>query len=298
MASRNSLNKFHKLRFFALLTTFALLSACEQAAINKTELGAASRVITLAPNLTELVYTAGAGDLLVGVSAYSNYPPEAEKLPVVSDAFTVDQERLALLEPDLILAWRSGTPTHVVDELRLAGYTVEAISTREIEDISSAILRIGELTGRTTAAGKFASRFENSIAMLGKKYASRPPISVFFQVAARPLYTVNMDHYIGEVIELCGGRNVFEDLNELAPSVSVEAVIDRNPEVILAGSTDGSLPFDDWQRWSHLDANRYGNLFVVGADEIGRATTRLVSAAADICQHLEIGRENRRNYSE
>ncbi|MDH3410224.1 MAG: cobalamin-binding protein, partial [Gammaproteobacteria bacterium] len=93
------------------------------------------------------MFAAGAGDTLVGVSAYSDYPDEAKQLPIIGDAFVVDQEQLAVLQPDLLLVWQSGTPEHVVDELRGAGYRVEVIRTRTLADVAAAIRRIGDLTG-------------------------------------------------------------------------------------------------------------------------------------------------------
>ena len=131
------------LTLFACDATEAPLADARHSADAQHSVGPAahSRVVTLAPNLTELVFAAGAGEYLVGVSAYSNYPPEATGLPVVGDAFTIDQERLALLKPDLLLAWRSGTPAHLVDELRRAGYVVETIRTQKLEDISAALSR-------------------------------------------------------------------------------------------------------------------------------------------------------------
>jgi iron complex transport system substrate-binding protein len=285
-------------RTLLLLGAAALLFACEQDSENTTNSTIATRVVALAPHLAELTYSAGAGDLLVGVSAYSNYPPAATQLPVVGDAFTVDQEKLALLAPDLLLAWKSGTPTHVVEELRRAGYRVETIRTRGLRDISAAILRIGELTGRDADARRLASEFERSLLQLENEYSTRAPIRVFYQVAARPLYTISEQHYIGEILQLCGGRNIFTGIGELAPSVTVEAVVDNNPEVFLAGNADGNMPFGDWQRWPQIDANRYKNWFVVDADEVGRATTRLQSAAADVCEHLETARKNRMAYGD
>jgi iron complex transport system substrate-binding protein len=114
-----------------------------------------TRLVTLAPNLTELAFWAGAGELLVGVSAYSNHPPQVLELPVVGDAFMIDHERLAVLQPDLLLVWDGGTPAHVVDELRAAGYEVEVVRTNSLADVSKAILRIGELTGRYESADHF-----------------------------------------------------------------------------------------------------------------------------------------------
>ncbi len=95
------------------------------------------------------------------------------------------------------------------------------------------------------------------------------------------------------ILELCGGRNIFADFGELAPAVTVESVVDRNPEALFAGSADDE-PFAEWRRWPHLHANRYRNYFVVNSDEIGRPTTRLMSAAASVCEQLETARENRR----
>lgn len=250
---------------------------------------AATRIVTLAPHLTELVFAAGAGDRLVGVSAYSDYPPAARDIEVVSDAFTVDQERLALLSADLVLAWQSGTPVRVVDELRQAGYRVEVIRTRGLDDIAAAVRRIGALTGVAARARDVADAFTADLAALRRRYQDRPSVRVFYQVSGRPLYTINGQHYIGEIIALCGGRNVFADVGELAPAVTVEAVVERNPEVLLGSDADAD-PFAEWRRWPHLDANRSGNHFTVTADAIGRPSLRVIEAATMICEQLELAR--------
>ncbi len=279
----------------AVLVTVACTSACspDEVATTASETVTAKRIVTLAPNLTELVYAAGAADLLVGVSAYSDFPSAAKELPVVSDAFTVDQEQLVLLKPDLLLAWKSGTPAHVVDELRAAGFNVEAVTTRGLDDVPAALLRIGELSGHDAQAIVAAEDFRQSIDEIRRQYRGASELSVFYQISTRPLYTINGEHFIGEILSLCGGRNIFADLSELAPAVSVEAVIDRNPEVLLAASDSGELPFSDWQRWDGLAANRLGNHFVVSAAEIGRATPRLLVAARQVCEALQVARVNR-----
>ena len=248
------------------------------------------RIVTLAPHLTELVFAAGAGERLVGVSAYSDYPPEATDIPVVSDAFTVDQEQLAVLAPTLILAWDGGNPRPLIDELSASGYRVEAIRTHGLSDIPIAIERIGELAGRGSAAADVASEFRRGISNLRERYSQSPTVTVFYQVSSRPLYTVGGSHYISDIVALCGGRNVFDDLGELAPAVSVEAVIDRNPDAMLAADVGGDAAFGIWDRWPHIGANRSGSRFTVDADSIGRPSLRLVDAAAAVCRHLETAR--------
>ena len=272
----------------------ATLCGCQDAPESTPESRVHKRIVTLAPNLTELVFAVGAGDLLVGVSAWSDFPPPALELPVVGDAFTVDQEQLALLDPDLLLVWESGTPSHTVEELRNIGYSVESVRTRGLDDISGALLHIGALTGRSSEAEAAAAEFEAGLQALREANAGRPSIEVFYQVSARPLYTVNREHYVSELIKICGGRNIFDDLDELAPAISAEAVVDRDPDLMLASTDAGDEAFAEWRRWPDMSANRYGNLFLLPADEIGRATPRLIVAAAAMCLAMQKARFNRK----
>jgi len=282
-----------------LIVSLLTLLACD--ATKAPQAGAPgvySQIVTLAPNLTELVFAAGAGDNLVGVSAYSDYPPAVTGLPVVGDAFTIDQERLALLKPDLLLAWQSGTPAHVVDELRQAGYVVETIRTQKLSDISAAVLRIGDLTGRQHHAKRAADKFDAGLRILGQQYATSARIRVFYQVSKRPLYTVSKGHFVSELISLCGGNNVFADLEDLAPGIDVEAVIDRDPEVMLAATDAGADAFVEWDRWPNVASSRYGNRFLLPADEISRPTPRVLTAGAAICDALQTARERRAEFGD
>lgn len=283
---------------FPLLAIPALLFAggCEpQPAVpaGANPSGDELRVVTLAPHLAELVFAVGAGEMLVGVSSYTDYPAEAAALPVVGDAFSVDRERLALLRPDLLLAWESGTPARRIGELRALGFRVETIETRGLDDIAAAIEQVGLLTGHERKARQVAEAFRAGLRRIAEEYAAEPPIDVFYQVSQQPLYTVNGDHYVSELIEICGGANVFADLSGLAPMVDVEAVLARNPEVMLASADNPPDVFDVWRRWSGLAANRYDNYFFLPAGEIGRATPRLVEAGETLCAVLEQARERR-----
>lgn len=255
--------------------------------------GKAMRIVTLAPHLAELVFAVGAGDMLVGVSSFTDYPVAAQGLPVVSDAFVTDRELLALLHPDLLLAWETGTPAHVIDDLRAAGFRMEVIRTRSLDDVASALLRIGELTDHMAAARLLAQEYRDGVAQRRKQHADAQPIRVFYLVSTHPLYTINADHYISELISVCGGNNIFSDLVELAPMVAVEAVIERDPEVLLAADTGQTDTFDEWQRWPQIAANRYGNHFLLPASELGRATPRLLQAADAMCSALDAARGNR-----
>ncbi len=255
----------------------------------------ARRVVTLSPHLAELVYAVGAGDTLVGVSAYSDFPEPVRALPQVGDAFMVDQEQLALLRPDLILAWYSGTPAATVEKLRKQGFDVVRVRTRSLADVAEAIDTIGRLTGRDSAARAVRNRFESQLAALNAAADEQPPIRVFYQISQRPLYTVNGRHYASELIERCGGENIFADLGELAPMVTEESVLARDPEVIVTGGSDAAAAdlFSDWRRWQGLSATRSNNFFVVNADLLGRPSDRLALAGAEICERLADARARR-----
>lgn len=255
----------------------------------------ASRVVTLAPHLAELIFAVGAGDTLVGVSAYTDYPERALSLPVVGDAFLVDQEQLALLRPDLLLAWASGTPQHVVDQLRAVGYRVESIRTRGLDDVGLALEKIGALTGHVASADIAATAYRGALHALAEKHAAAPAIRVFYQVSQQPIYTINGDHYVSQLIELCGGHNIFAELSELAPLVSEEAVLERDPEILLAAADASQDALANWQRWPGLAANRYRNHWLLPAAEIGRASPRLSSAGEVLCGVLEQARDNRQS---
>jgi len=282
------------LRYLSLLLIG--LSACSAYADTNSEPG--HRIVALSPHLAELVFAVGAGDRLVGVSAFTDFPEAAANLPVVGDAFMLDLERLTVLQPDLILVWHSGMPAHVLDELRAHDYRLEVIRTKSLNDIPSALRRIGVLTGHSTMANAAADRFVAGLDALAKLASNAAPISVFFQVSKRPLYTINGEHYVSQLIEICGGRNIFGDLGKLAPLIGVEAVLERDPEVMLAGDDAGPDAFSEWQRWPTMAANRYGNQFMMPAAEIGRATPRLLDAGAAICSALEEGRRHRQAFTD
>lgn len=276
-----------------MLVAIAAIAACSQNDNAPPATQEAQRIVSLAPNLTELVYSIGAGRQLVGVSAWSDFPREVLNLPVVGDAFTVDQEQLRLAAPDLLLVWESGTPAHTVEELQRIGYNVASIRTRSLDDVAVAMLYLGELTGHSQEAEIAAATYREELQTLRDRYQGQDSIRVFYQVSARPLYTVNREHYVSELISACGGENIFSDLSELAPTVDVEAVIDRDPEVMLASTDAGDEAFQEWDRWPEMAAIRFGSQFLLPADQIGRATTRLIVAGNAMCIALQQARKNR-----
>ena len=251
----------------------------------------AQRIVSLAPNLTELMFAAGAGDRIVGTPQYSDYPAAARSIPRIGDAFRFDFERVLALRPDVVLAWEPGTPVAVVERLKALKLHVVTIATWHIADIPRAVRELGRIAGTTSQAARAAATFESDIAALRGEYGGRAPVSVFLQVNDQPLYTVNGKQIMSEILGLCGGRNVFADLNDLAPQVGVEAVLAADPQVIVSTGNPDSAAFRQWQHWPRLKAVSAGNLFTVPPDDLARSTTRVAAGAAAMCRTLETARQ-------
>ena len=252
------------------------------------------RIVSLAPHLTELAFTAGAGDRIVATVEYSDHPEAARKIPRIGDAFRVDLEQLVALRPDAVLVWESGNPAPTIERIRALHLPVVAFQTQRLEHVATALREIGRLAGTSKIAERAASDYERRIQELRDQYRDRTPLRVFIEVDDQPLYTVNGKQIISEIVELCGGRNVFADLNEFAPAIGIEAVIAANPQAII--STDDTVPdaAAAWQRWRHIEAVRIGNVYTLRSDDIARATTRLTVAAESVCRTLDTARQRLR----
>ena len=268
-----------------------LLALALGAVVPAAEGAARLRIVSLAPNLTELAYAAGAGSTLVGTVEYSDYPEAARALPRVGDAWRVDPERVLELRPDLVLAWSSGTPGDTVARLESLGLRVVSIPTYRLADVGAALRTIGKIAGTTAVADAAAAKFDAGIGRLRAAHATAPPLDVFIEIDDEPLFTVNGRHVISEVVQLCGGRNVFADLPQLAPPVALEAVIARDPQVIL--STDDTIadPKALWRRWTRVAAVRDGTIYSMPSDTLTRATPRLAEGAREVCAALDDARK-------
>ncbi|MBT8136229.1 MAG: cobalamin-binding protein [Gammaproteobacteria bacterium] len=249
------------------------------------DIGPASRIVTLAPHLTELVFTVGAGNQLVGVVAHSDYPEAAQSLPVIGDAFRIDPERLAAVEPDLVLAWAGGNPAETVNQLLDRGYRVVSLPADALTDVAANLVRIGALTGHETVARAMADEYLQVLEQRRRQSMTGRPLRVFYQISPQPLYTVGGRHPISEMIRLCGGQNVFADLEQLAPAVSLEAVLARDPQVIIAAMPGGEL--QQWHRWADMAAVAGEALYTVDASLVSRPSTRMLQGLQQLCAHLE-----------
>ncbi|WP_137937560.1 cobalamin-binding protein [Chitinivorax sp. B] len=253
----------------------------------------AKRIVSLAPHVTELIFAAGAGDRLVAVSAYSDFPPEAAKLPQVADYNSLAIERIVALKPDLVVAWQSGSAPRQVAKLVELGIPIFWSQPSRLAGVADSIEAMGILADTQVAAKAAALTYRQKLTELSGLYRQRESIAVFYPIWDKPLTTINQMHLISDVIHLCGGRNVFGRLVSLTPLVSSESVLAADPEVILeAGRSHGEPSV--WGRWPTMRAVRYRNLFSISSSLISRPSPRVLDGAVQVCHLLDQARQHRR----
>lgn len=287
-----------------LLLSLALCGGAAQAAdiVLKDDTGAtlrlpapARRIVSLAPHVTENLFAAGAGGQVVGTVDYSDYPEAAKKIARVGGYSRLDLEAVAALRPDLIIAWDSGNAPGHVAKLRSLGIPVFISQPNRIEDVAEQLEKFGQLAGTSAVANGAATRFRARLAEIRKQYSGQPRVPTFYQIWKQPLMSVGRQQIISDVISLCGGSNVFGQVEQMAPKVSEEAVLAANPEAIIASGMGDSRPewLDDWKRWKQITAVARDNLFFVPPELIQRHTPRILEGAARLCEHLETARHRR-----
>lgn len=251
----------------------------------------AQRIVTLAPHLTELAFSAGAGSRLVGVARFSDFPAAARDLPQVGDSALMDFEQIVALKPDLVLAWKSGNAPADVERIEQLGYPVFVSEPERLADVPRVTRAIGTLAGTLPEATQAAARFENGIQALRERFSQEATVRVFYVVWSKPLMTVGGPHFISDVIALCGGQNVFAGAHQLVPVVTLEAVIAARPQVVLGGSdAGGATTFEAKWRATAPVILRNLPVFYVNPDIIQRPTLRVAEGANVVCSALEQAR--------
>lgn len=249
----------------------------------------ASRIISFAPHVTELLFAVGAGEKIVGVVKHSDYPEQAKRIPEIGTNLAADLERIVSMRPDLIVAWLHAASMKQLDRLRSTGIPVYFSNPRTLEAIARDGERLGTLAGTGAEAARWAEQFRQRHQRLRSRYAHRGTIRVFYQVWPRPLYTLNREHFVSDLLATCGATNVFGSLPVIAPVVNTEAVLQANPQAIVGAVPEAELR-SQWDGWKEIDAVRLENLFSVDADLVHRAGPRAMDGAETLCEKIDEAR--------
>ncbi|MBA1378804.1 cobalamin-binding protein [Pseudomonas brassicacearum] len=237
---------------------------------------AATRVVSLAPSLSEIVVELDSADLLVGVLDGGDRPSILKDLPSVGRYGQLDMERLLSLKPDLLLLWPGSVGPVQREQLKRLGIATYIAEPHRLDQLITQIEDIATQLGRPERGVQRAAQLRERLETLRQRYRRDTPVSVFYQVWDRPLYTVGGGQIISDALAVCGAHNVFADLDLPAPQVSVESVLQRQPQVILA--TD-QAQLDAWKAWPVAQ----GRLLLVPDKGLERPSGQMIEATARLC---------------
>ncbi len=251
----------------------------------------ARRIVTLAPHLTELLFSLNVGDRIIATVAYSDYPPAALSIPRIGGAEDISAEVILTLQPDLVVAWDKGSPAEVLALLESLDVVVYWASTQTLVGVAKTLSDLAVLTDKKKIAAPLVEQFKSEIADTVMRYQDKPSVSVFYQLWSDPLMTANKQQMINEMISLCGGANLFADQLEVVPQTSIESVLVLNPDVILVPEQGTPLSWRQrWQAWPEINAVKGQHLYSLNADLINRPTLRSVAGLLQVCQLLDQAR--------
>jgi iron complex transport system substrate-binding protein len=249
-----------------------------------------ARIISLAPNITEILFAVGAGKKIVGVSEFSNYPPEAVGLPMVGSYIKPNLEAIIALKPDLVIATADGEKRVEINRLASLGVPVYIINPRTIAGVISTVREIGRLAGREKEAEKTAQEMERAVTEIKKRVLDLAPVTTLLVVNTNPLITVNGNTFQDEMIRTAGGKNIAAKESIRYPTLTYEEVVVRAPEVIIITTMSPDEDYRSvtasWSRFGTVPAVKKGRVFVIDSDIVDRPSPRMVQGLEELSRLL------------
>jgi iron complex transport system substrate-binding protein len=247
-----------------------------------------TRIVSLAPGATEMLFAAGAGKHVIATVEYSDEPPAAKQVPRIGDVVAIDMEKLVALRPEVAVVWPGGGNPAQIEEISRMHIPMYRQQVNTLTDLAGSLRRLGALAGTGDVAEQAARNIETRLATLTRTYGSSRHPSVLMEVWNHPFYTVGGTHLMSDALRICGARNVFGDLKELGPVIDVEAVVARDPDIIVAAAPPGAGAewLADWKRFTTLRAVRNGNLIAFEDQRLTRLGPSVVDATEGLCKAL------------
>jgi iron complex transport system substrate-binding protein len=250
------------------------------------------KIVSIAPGATEMLFAAGAGKRVIATVEFSDEPPEARNVPRIGDSNAIDMERVVALQPDVVVVWEGGSNIAQVAQLERLGIPLYREKVDKLSDMPASLRRLGALADTRATAEKAAAEVESRLAELVRSYRGRQELSVLIEVWNRPVYTVGGSQMMTDALRLCGARNIFDDLKAPGPAVDVEAIIARNPEVIVAVAPPGVAQewLDDWKRFTSLRAVRNNALIPFEDQRFSRLGPSALGGTEALCKAIDAQR--------
>ncbi len=253
------------------------------------------KIVALAPHLVELLFAIGAGDQIIGTSDFADFPAEAKRIPVVGNYLGLKVEKILTMQPDVVVAWRTGGASAQLIQLEKLGIKVIYSNPKKPQDIADEIRMLGQLSGHQQLAEEVASAYEQLLAQVKQKYRKKAqqslPITVFYELWPQPLTTVAKGSWNQALLDICQVENAFYAAAAPYPQVNIEQVVQRDVQVIIqpvSQQGDGQALYD-WHRWPIIPAVKSKRILAPDADKLHRMTTRMLPELDALCEQIYQG---------
>jgi len=283
---------------FLLISLFLWASVSTSATIKlKDEVGREvtfpfppKRIISLAPNITEILFTLGLDEEIAGVSIHCNFPEKVKDKVQVGSYISLDFERIVSLKPDLVIATGAGNTREMVDRLGKLGFPTYVIFPKNFNDILQSIAHLGQVVGRAKEAGAIIQDMKRRRQKVIELTRDLHRPKVFLQIGEAPIVTVGKGSFGDDLIYLAGGENISRNEKERYPRLGVEEILKRSPEVILISSMnprgDYGRILQQWGRWKALPAVENGRIHLIDSDLIDRPSPRIIEGLEEMVRRI------------
>jgi len=250
--------------------------------------GPVTRIVSLAPNLTEIVFAVGAGNKLVGRTSYCDYPPEAKAVAEVGDTLHPSLERIIALKPQVVLVSTASQLEVFTQQLQNQNIRVVVTDPHDLEGVFRSIQQIGEMTGQKTQADNLVAKLRERANTIEQAVKDKEPVRVFYQVSAEPLYTAGHDAFVTDLLRRAGAASVTADVPGAWPKYSNESALAAKPEAIIlpTGGSMGSVNSDVTEALRNSPAVLQGHVYKINDDYLTRPGPRAIDGLEAMARAL------------
>jgi iron complex transport system substrate-binding protein len=248
------------------------------------------KIVSLAPNITEILFSLGLDREIVGVSIHCNFPEKVQSKVRVGSYISLDFEKIVSLKPDLIIATGAGNTRDMVERLERLGFPTYVIFPRNVEDVIRSVGHLGQLVGREKEGVEIIQEMKRRRERVVALTLGLPRPRVFLQIGEAPVVTVGKNSFADDLIRLAGGDNVAGNEKEMYPRFGMEEILKRSPEVILISSMNPrgnyQKALQEWSRWKTIPAVKNGRIHLLDSDLIDRPSPRIIEGLEEMARIL------------
>ena len=246
-------------------------------------------ILALAPHIVEMLYDVGAGEQIIGTTEHADYPEAAKQIPRIGNYVRLQIERVIELQPDLIIAWKSGNPSDDLQRLAQLGFTIVYSQPNAFNDIAKELRYFGKVTGNEQQGEHVAKTFEQQLTQIESAYKGKEKITTFYELWSRPLTTVAKNSWPQEFLNTCAAYNPFEQVATPYPQISVEQVLAMSVQLIIQPLSVNQTEREgfNWHDWQVIPAVKNNRILQPNADALHRMTTRSLTALKELCAEID-----------